>query len=119
MVAFHAIVLLSANRAYSGEANETEDKIRQTLDANGMSIVRPTFATWIVIIEKILKHFRDALGGDADDEARVRRSFASLNRIGVTRLISSEVVQKFKEINIKRNEWVGHSGYMGSSQLRV
>ncbi|WP_176224885.1 N-6 DNA methylase [Rhodococcus sp. 1168] len=120
IVTFHATVLLSASRTDPGSSSETEAAIRQTLHEQHLGIEKASFGTWVVIVEKTSKYLRTALqDGDSDDVARVRRAFAELGRAGIERLISKDVVNKFKEVNIKRNRWSGHTGYTSEQELRT
>lgn len=117
IVAFHAIVLLSASRWEAVGGSEVETAIRATLQKQNLGMKRATFGTWIVIVEQISKHFRHALeGGDADEIARVRRAFGDLTSAGIENLISKELVLKFKTVNTKRNRWSGHSGYTSEDE---
>lgn len=120
IVTFHATVLLSASRSDPGSSNESEQAIRQTLQQQNMGIERASFGTWVVIIEKTSKNLRRALETDDPDEvARIRRAFADLARVGVERLISKEVVNKFKDVNVKRNRWLGHTGFTSEEEWRA
>ncbi|KHK95922.1 N-6 DNA methylase [Microbacterium mangrovi] len=117
IVTFHATVLLSATRSDPGSNSETEAAIRQTLQEQHLGIERASFGTWVVIAEKASKNLRSALeNGDADDVARVRRAFGDLSRTGIERLISKDVVKKFNELNVKRNRWLGHTGFTSEEE---
>ncbi|WP_284982444.1 N-6 DNA methylase [Arthrobacter sp. efr-133-TYG-118] len=120
IVTFHATVLLSASRSDPGSSSEVEAAIRRTLQEQHLGIERASFGTWVVIIEKTSKDFRRALETEnADEIARVRRAFGDLTSTGIERLISKDVVQKFKELNFKRNRWLGHSGYTSDDDWRA
>lgn len=120
IVTFHATVLLAASRSDPGGSSETEAAIRQTLHEQHLGIEKASFGTWVVIVEKTSKNLRRAFeDGDADDEARVRRAFAELGRAGIEKLISKDVVAKFKQVNGKRNRWSGHAGYISEQALRT
>ncbi|GAB2650424.1 hypothetical protein GCM10027169_15870 [Gordonia jinhuaensis] len=120
IVTFHATVLLAASRSDPGSSSETEAAIRQTLHEQHLGIEKASFGTWVVIVEKTSKNLRSALAdGDADDEARVRRAFAELGRASIEKLISKDVVEKFKQVNGKRNRWSGHAGYTSEQALRT
>lgn len=111
LVAFHATVLLSAIRSVPGNGPEVESAIRRTLHEHNLGIGRATFGTWVVISEKTSSDIRRALAsGDGDELARISRAFADLGQIGIERLVSTQVVGKFSEVNRKRNRWLGHSG---------
>jgi hypothetical protein len=120
IVIFHATVLLSASRSDPGSSSEVEAAIRQTLQDHHLDIERASFGTWVVIIEKTSKDLRRALEiGDADDVARVRRALGDLGRSGIERLISKDVVKKIKELNSKRNRWLGHTGYTPDDEWKA
>src|SRR5699024_7257606 len=55
---------------------------------------------------------------DIDDAARIRRAFASLEQTGIERLISKGIVNKFNEVNGKRNSWLGHGGFTPQEVLK-
>lgn len=117
IVTFHATVLLSASRTDRGSSSEVEAAIRQTLQEQHLGIERASFGTWVIIIERVSKEFRRELEeGDADEIARVRRSFADLGQGGIERLISKELVKKVNEVNAKRNRWLGHTGYTSDEE---
>lgn len=117
---FHATVLLSASRSDPFSSSEVEASIRQTLQEQHLGIERASFGTWVVIIETISKSLRRALeDGDADEVARIRYAFGDLGRTGIERLISKDVVKKFKELNGKRNRWHGHAGYTSEETWRA
>jgi type I restriction enzyme M protein len=117
IVTFHATVLLSASRSDPGNSSEVEAAIRQTLHEQHLGIERASFGTWVVIVEKTSKSLRTALeSGDADDVARIRRAFGDLSRTGIERLISKEVVKKFRELNVRRNRWLGHTGFTSEQE---
>jgi hypothetical protein len=117
IVTFHATVLLSASRSDAGRSSETEAAIRQTLHKHHLSIERASLGTWVVIVEKTSKNLRTVLeNGDADDVARLRRAFGGLSRTGIERLISKEIVKKFNEVNVKRNRWLGHTGFTSEQE---
>ena len=120
IVTFHATVLLSASRSDPGNSSEVETAIRHTLHEQHLGIERASFGTWVVIVEKTSKNLRRALeNGDADDVARVRRAFGDLGQTGIERLISKDVVKKFNELNVKRNRWLGHTGYTSEEEWRA
>ena len=120
IVTFHATVLLSASRSDPGSSSELEAAIRQTLQEQHLGIERASFGTWVVIIERTSKDLRRALGADDVDEvARIRRAFGDLAQTGIERLISKDVVYKFKELNAKRNRWLGHTGYTSDEEWRA
>lgn len=119
IVTFHATVLLSASRTDPGHSSEVEAAIGETLKQQNLGIERSTFKTWVIIIERVSKEFRRILdNGDADDIARVRRSFADLDQGGIERLISKDLVDKFNDVNTKRNTWHGHTGYTTEAEWR-
>lgn len=119
IVTFHATVLLSASRTDPGNSSEVEAAIRQTLHDHHLGIERPTFGTWVIIIERVTKELRRALeAGDADEIARVRRAFGGLPQAGIERLTSKQLVKKIKEVNTKRNRWLGHAGYTSDEEWR-
>ncbi len=112
IVAFHATVLLSATRCDPGSSRDVEAAISQTLREQHLGIERASFGTWVVIVEKTSKELRRALeSNDPDNVARVRNAFGDLSQTGIERLISKDVVIKFKELNTKRNRWSGHTGF--------
>lgn len=120
IVTFHATVLLSAIRSDPVSSREIESGIRQTLQAQHLGIERASFGTWIVITEKVSKGLRGVLeNGDVDDVARIRRAFGDLGQTGIERLVSKDVVKKFKELNGKRNRWQGHTGYQSEDDSRA
>lgn len=120
LVAFHASVLLSAIRIMPGNGSDVQSAIRRTLRDQNMGMERASFGTWIVIIEKTSSDLRRALGaGDADEVSRVRRAFGDVGRAAVERLVSKDVIKKFKEVNSKRNRWLGHSGYTSGEERQA
>lgn len=120
IVAFHATVLLSAIQSDPGSRNEVETAIRSTLREQRQTMERATFGAWMVIIEKTSKEFRRVLKeGNSDDVARVRRVFGGLPRTGIEHLISTDLVKKFRELNTKRNQWLGHSGYTSNEDFAI
>lgn len=119
IVTFHATVLLSASRTDPVHSGEVEVAIGATLKQQNLGIERASFKTWVIIIERVSKEFRRTLEiGDADDIARVRRSFADLSQGGIERLISKDLVAKVNEVNNKRNRWLGHTGYTSDDEWR-
>ena len=119
IVTFHATVLLSAMRSNPGGSSRAEAAIRETLHEQHLGIERASFGTWVVIFERTCKDVRRALeSDDADEVARIRRAFGDLGRTGIERLASKDVVNKFKELNVKRNRWLGHTGYISEQELR-
>lgn len=120
IVTFHATVLLSASRTDLGHSGEVEAAIGETLRQQHLGIERASFGTWVIIIERVSKEFRRALEeGDADEIARVRRSFADLGQGGIERLVSKDLVKKVNEVNTKRNRWLGHTGYTSDEEWRA
>lgn len=120
IVTFHATVLLSASRSHPGSSSAIEASIRQTLHEQHLGIEKASFGTWVVIVEKTSKNLRSALeNGDADDVARVRRAFGDLRRTGIERLVSKDVVKKFNELNLKRNRWLGHTGFTSEQEWKA
>ncbi|GAB3556227.1 N-6 DNA methylase [Spelaeicoccus albus] len=120
IVTFHATVLLSASRTDPGNSGEVEAAIGDALQQQHLGIERASFGTWVIIIERVSKEFRRALeGGDADEIARVRRSFADLGQGGIERLVSKNLVKKVNEVNTKRNRWLGHTGYTSDEEWRA
>ncbi len=117
IVTFHATVLLSATRSDPGGSLEAESAIRKTLQEHHLGIERASFGTWVVIVERTARDLRRALATeDPDEVARVRRAFGDLPRTGIERLISKDLVNKFKELNTKRNRWLGHTGYRSDEE---
>ncbi|MGW8483545.1 HsdM family class I SAM-dependent methyltransferase [Microbacterium sp. NPDC055903] len=117
---FHATVLLSASRTDLGHSGKVEAAIGETLRQQNMGIERASFGTWVIIIERVSKEFRRTLEkGDADEIARVRRTFADLGQGGIERLVSKDLVKKLNEVNTKRNRWLGHTGYTSDAEWRA
>ncbi|WFP16171.1 N-6 DNA methylase [Citricoccus muralis] len=117
IVTFHATVLLSASRTDLRHSGEVEAAIGQALREQHLGIERASFGTWVIIIERVSKEFRRALEkGDADEIARVHRSFADLGQGGIERLVSKDLVKKVNEVNNKRNRWLGHTGYTSDEE---
>lgn len=113
IVTFHAAVLLAASRSDPGTNAETEAAIRATLEKQHLGLKRASFGSWTVIVERTSKELRRALvSEDADEVARIRRAFAGLALSSIERLISNELVQKLNEVKTKRNDWLGHTGYI-------
>lgn len=120
IVTFHATVLLSASRTDLGHSGEVEAAIGETLRQQHLGIERASFGTWVIIIERVSKELRRALeDGDTDEIARVRRSFADLDKGGIERLVSKNLVKKVNEVNTKRNRWLGHTGYTSNEEWRA
>lgn len=120
IVTFHATVLLSACRSDPGNSVEIESSIRKTLQDNRLGVEKASYATWVVIVEKASKELRRVLeDGDSDDVARIRRAFADLGRGAIERLISTDIVKKFKDLNHKRNRWSGHTGFLSEQELKT
>lgn len=119
LVTFHATVLLSACRSDPGSSAEIEAAIRQALNDQHIGIERASFGTWVVILERTSKHLRAAAdSGDADEVARIRATFGDLSESAIERLIAKDVVNKFKEVNSKRNRWSGHGGHTSEEERR-
>lgn len=120
LVTFHATVLLSACRRDSGSSAEVETDVRQALNDQHIGIERASFGTWVVILERTSKSLRRALdSGDYDEVARVRAAFGDLGESAIERLLSKDVVNKFKELNIKRNRWRGHGGHTSKEERKA
>ena len=120
IVTFHATVLLSATRRDPGGSSDVEAAIGQTLREQHLGIERASFGTWVVIVEKTSKDLRRALeSNEPDDVARIRNAFGDLSQTGIERLISKDVVKKFKELNSKRNRWSGHTGYTSDDEWKA
>ncbi len=120
LVAFHAIVMLSASRSDPGRSVEIEAVIRTVLHDQHISIERASFGTWVVILETTSKNLRRTFeSGDSDEVARIRAAFCDLSEPAVERLISRDLVKKFKELNFKRNRWRGHGGHTSEEERRA
>ncbi|PYI65751.1 hypothetical protein CVV68_17050 [Arthrobacter livingstonensis] len=120
LVTFHATVLLSAGRSDPGRSAEVEVAIRQVLQDQHIGIERASFGTWVAILEGTSKYLRGALeSGDPDEVARIRATFGDLSESAIERLISKDVVKKFKELNTKRNRWRGHGGHTSEEEQRA
>ncbi|WP_169812646.1 HsdM family class I SAM-dependent methyltransferase [Nocardia acidivorans] len=120
LVTFHATVLLSAIRSDPGKSAEIEASIRNALHDQRIGIDRASFGTWVVILETISKNLRRTLeSGDADEVARIRAAFGDLTEPAIERLISKDLVKKFKELNVKRNRWRGHGGHTSEEERRA
>ncbi|WP_155838727.1 hypothetical protein [Arthrobacter castelli] len=77
-------------------------------------------ASSVVILERTSNNLRRALeSGDSDEDARIRAVFGDLSESAIERLISKDVVKKFKELNGKRNSWRGHGGHTSGEERRV
>lgn len=120
LVTFHATVLLSACRRDPGSSAEVEAGVRQALNDQHIGIERASFGTWVVILERTSKNLRRALdSGDLDEVARVRAAFGDLGESAIERLLSKDIVNKFKELNIKRNRWRGHGGHTSREERKA
>lgn len=118
IVAFHATALLSASRSDVARSHEIESAIRRTLEGRNLSMRRASFGSWMVIIEKTSSEFRRTLRDDDPDEiARVSRMFGDLSRAAIDRLVSVDVLDKFRDVNSKRNRWQGHPGYTSPDEF--
>lgn len=112
IVAFHATVLLSAIRSDVESSRQIESSIRETMAGMGLTIERPSFGTWVIIFETVASKIRQILAKEEDDDiSRVRKSFAGLSVRSIEKLVSSEIVSLFKQLNSTRNRWLGHAGY--------
>jgi type I restriction enzyme M protein len=120
LVTFHATVLLSAGRSDPGRSAEVEAAIRKVLHDQHIGIERASFGTWVAILEGTSKNLRGTLeSGDPDEVARIRATFGDLSESAIERLISKDVVKKFKELNTKRNRWRGHGGHTSVEEQRA
>jgi len=120
LVTFHATVLLSAGRSDPSSSSEVEAAIRQALHDQHIGIERASFGTWVVILERTSKNLRRTLeSGDPDEIARIRAAFSDLSESAIERLISKDVVNKFKELNVKRNRWRGHGGHTSEEERKT
>lgn len=120
LVTFHATVLLSACRRDPGSSAEVEADVRQALNDQHIGMERASFGTWVVILERTSKNLRRALDSrDLDEVARVRAAFGDLGESAIERLLSKDVVNKFKELNIKRNRWRGHGGHTSKEERKA
>ncbi|MGV9832897.1 N-6 DNA methylase [Nocardia niigatensis] len=120
LVTFHATVLLSASRSDPGRSAEIEAVIRNALHDQHIGIERASFGTWVVVLEATSKNLRRTLeSGDPDEVARIRAAFGDLSESAIERLISNDLVKKFKELNVKRNRWRGHGGHTSEEERRA
>lgn len=120
LVTFHATVLLSACRRDPGSSAEVEADVRQALTDQHIGMERASFGTWVVILERTSKYLRRALDSrDLDEVARVRAAFGDLGESAIERLLSKDIVNKFKELNIKRNRWRGHGGHTSQEERKA
>lgn len=116
--AFWGTVLLSALDSDPVARDREIESIRSTLLAQKLTMAKATMGSWRIIVERLSKHFRDVVEGDAPEElSRVVQVFGGANRSTLQRLLSPEVVQLLSEANSKRNSWDGHSAALPTSQL--
>lgn len=116
--AFLATVLLSALRQDSDLADVEGTSLRRTLDRHGLSLERPSFGAWAVVIQRLSARFRKLLNDDADDRARVTQLFGGAPPSVIEAIIQPACVQLLTDVNARRNTWHGHGGATSDSVLQ-
>ena len=116
--AFLAAVLLSALRQDADLVEVEGTGLRSALDGQGLSLERPSFGAWAVVIQRLSARFRKLLNDDADDRARVTQLFGGAPPAAIEAIIQPACVQLLTDVNAKRNAWHGHSGATSDSVLQ-
>jgi hypothetical protein len=116
--AFLATVLLSALRQDADLTQVEGAGLRQQLNAVGLSLERPTFGAWAVVVQRLSGLFRRLLNADSDDRARVSQLFGGAPPTVIEAIIQPACVQLLSDVNAKRNTWLGHAGATGDAVLQ-
>ncbi len=116
--AFLATVLLSALRQDADLAEVEGTSLRSALDGHGLSLERPSFGAWAVVIQRLSARFRKLLNDDADDRARATQLFGGAPPAVIEAIIQPGCVQLLTDVNAKRNTWHGHGGATSDSMLQ-
>jgi len=117
---FLSVIYLSAFESQQTLFAGHKDKLLESWKKQNLSIERPTFGTWKVVIEYFSKQIRLLLAGESDNRALCAQLFADPSNALPEMLASKELAAVLSSTNKMRNDWTGHGGVVSQpeSQLR-
>ncbi len=113
---FLATVVMSGVRTNDQLFLSEWETVRRTIDGQGLSVKRPSFATWVIIYERLSKLIRAGLNDGSAD--MWRRMFVCDDDDLLDALVSKRMVSLVKRANKLRNRWQGHGGVVGDLVAR-
>lgn len=117
--AFLATVLLSVLRQDADLCDVEGPELRRVLDDAGLSMERPTFGTWNVVVQRLSSRFRSLLDGKPDDQARISQMFGGASPAVLRAILQPACVQLLTDVSTKRNAWLGHAGATSEATLQA
>lgn len=116
--AFLATVLLSALRQDADLAEVEGAGLLSALNGQGLSLERPSFGAWAVVVQRLSARFRKLLNDNSDDRARATQMFGGAPPAVIEAIIQPACVQLLTDVNAKRNAWHGHGGATSDFMLQ-
>lgn len=123
---FISVILLSAFSGNAALYGPHKQKLRETMEKQGLSFQRATFGTWKIVVEYLGKQTRLLLqesGKKLEDAKNDRTICAGIFSDSTLKLPISLCCKDIAAIlgatNKMRNDWSGHGGVLGQEEAKL
>jgi hypothetical protein len=110
---FASVIFLSAFSSNTEFFSEHRAKLMAAWKKQNLSLERPTFGTWNVVVEYLGKRTRELLSGDMEERTLCGEIFAD------PALELPQMLSRKELANKMRNDWPGHGGIVGDAEAQL
>ena len=115
---FVSVIYLSAFISQPSFFERHREKLIEAWAKQGLSLERPTFATWRIANEYLSKQTRQLVNGDEEGRLLAGELFADPN-LALARMLSrKDLATILATTNKMRNDWSGHGGIVSADDAR-
>lgn len=116
---FLSVIYLSAYSSRPEFYADHRSKLVEAWKEQHMSLERPTFGTWKVVVEYFGKRTRELLSGDSDKRTLCAQLFADPTLVLPEMLSRKELASVLQAGNTMRNDWTGHGGVVSPDEAKL
>jgi hypothetical protein len=116
---FLSVIYLSAFESQQALFAGHKEKLAEAWKKQNLSIDRPTFGTWKVVVEYFSKQIRMLLAGESDNRALCAQLFADPTNALPGMLANKGLAAVLSATNKMRNDWTGHGGVVSQPESRL
>ncbi len=116
LAAFVATIHLSAFRSAEAAWTDLRPKVSRALQQQHMTLERPTFGLWRLVLESLATEARKLVHGNDEQQAQARSLFHVADLAPIEILTSKKLLSLLQKTNDYRNRWTGHGGAVGPAE---
>jgi hypothetical protein len=113
---FLSVIFLSAFSSQKELFAGYREKLTEAWRKQNLSLERPTFGTWKVVVEYFSKQTRVLLAGDTESRALCAELFGDPSNALPEMLARTELATVLATTNKMRNDWIGHGGVVSQEE---